>query len=131
MSIIDTIIKNCPQTAVYWGNPVNNGYGGFTYDEPVEIDCRWEDRNEIFVDANGDETVSKSVVIVLQDMDLEGRLFLGTLDSIYDSLESSAATIDPTTIAGAHFIRRFDRIPRLGSTVDFLRKVYLTSKNMV
>jgi len=131
MSIIDVIIKSCVQTAVYWGNPVNDGYGGLTYNDPVEVYCRWEDKNEIFIDTNGNELVSKSVVYVTQDVDNNGYLYLGTLDSILDSLESSATPINPINILGAYKIRRFDRIPKLGSTIEFLRKAYLTSKNMV
>jgi hypothetical protein len=131
MSIIDTIIKNCTQTAVYWGNPVNDGYGGFTYDVPVEIDCRWEDKNEIFVASDGDEVVAKSVVYVIQAVENEGCLYLGTLDSIMDSLESSGSLINPIGMLNVYRIRRVDRVPKLGSTTEFLRKAFLTSKNMV
>ncbi len=131
MSITNLLIRNCKQTAVYWGNPVNDGYGGFTYDYPVEILCRWEDKNDIFVAANGDEVMAKSFVYVLEDLDLNGMLYLGTIDEVYDPFESSATTIDPKDVPGAFLIRRIDKLPCLGSTSNFLRKVFLTSKNMV
>ena len=72
MSITGFLTKTCTQTAVYWGYPHNDGQGGFTYDSPREIKCRWEDRNETFVAPNGDEAVSKSVVYVLEDLEQEG-----------------------------------------------------------
>jgi len=130
MSIISMIIRNCKQTAVYWGNPVNDGMGGFTFDDPVEIACRWENINEIFIAPNGDELVAKSIIYVLQDVDHEGCLYLGTLDDLLESDGESIGELVPSEIEGAQIIKRFDKIPVLGSTTEFLRKVYLTSKNM-
>jgi hypothetical protein len=124
------IIRNCKQTAVYWGNPVNDGMGGFTFDDPVEIACRWENINEIFIAPNGDELVAKSIIYVLQDVDHEGCLYLGTLDDLLESDGESIGELVPSEIEGAQIIKRFDKIPVLGSTTEFLRKVYLTSKNM-
>jgi hypothetical protein len=131
MSITSFLTRTCTQVAVYWGSPVNDGYGGKTFATPIEIFCRWEDRNEVFVASNGDEAVSKSVVYILQDLDQEGYLYLGTLDELYDSAESSGITLAPSEIEGAQIIKRFDKQPALGSITEFLRKVYLTSKNMV
>ena len=45
---IEKVAKRfCVETAVYWGNPQNDGYGGFTFDTPVEIKCRWEEKSEV------------------------------------------------------------------------------------
>ena len=130
MSITSFLTRTCKQVAVYWGSPVNDGYGGKTFADPVEIFCRWEDKNEIFVAPNGDEAVSKSVVYVLQDLDQEGYLYLGTLDDLLESGGESTGELVPSEIEGAQIIKRFDKTPALGSTTEFLRKVYLTSKNM-
>jgi len=130
MGIANIIERNLDQTAVYWGNPVNDGYGDKTFDSPVEIQCRWEDRNEVFVAPNGDELIAKSIVYISQDVDEEGCLWLGTLDALYES-DSAGVTIDPKDVEGAAIIKRFDKTPVLGSNSKFLRKVYLSSKNMV
>ena len=131
MSLESTIKRACKQTAVYWGNPVNDGTGGFTFDDAVEIKVRWEDRKEVFVAPTGDQLVSKAIVYAMQDLDENGYLYLGTLDSLYDSAESSGGAIDnPKEIDGAYPIRRPDKTPVFGSTTSFIRKVYLTSKNM-
>lgn len=111
--------RNLNQTAVYWGNPQNDGYGGFTYDTPVEISCRWEDSTKIITDSNGREIVSQAEVHVNQDVDEKGLLYLGTLDDL-DSDEES----DPITIASAFEIKRFDKIPNLKATA-YYRKAYL------
>jgi hypothetical protein len=130
MSIVSLLNKSCKQVAVYWGNPVNDGEGGFTFDAPIEILCRWEDKNEIFLSSNGNEEVSKSVVYVLQDLNQEGYLYLGFLDDLLENVDS-AGELNPKEVSGAQAIRRFDKLATFGSTTDFLRKVYLTSKNMV
>ena len=49
-------------TATAWKNPVSDNYGGFTYSAPVLIDCRWEDKAELFIDSTGRETVSNAVI---------------------------------------------------------------------
>ncbi len=129
MSINSLLTRSLKQTCVYWGNPVPDGEGGFTFDEPVEILCRWENINQVITDAKGAAITSRAVVFVLQDLTEEGYLYLGDLESLYDSLdlESSASTLsNPITITNAWIIKRFQKEPTLGSTTDFLRKAYLT-----
>lgn len=118
MSIATSIEKNCKQTALYWGTPVKDGYGSFSYADPVEIYCRWEDKIEVITDSDGKEYVSKSQVYVLQDVDEDGYLYLGDLDDL-----DSAAEESPETVTGAYRIQRFDKSPAL--TSGYIRKVYL------
>ncbi len=121
MGIEEFMTRSCPQTAVYWGNPVSDKKGGFTYDAPIEISCRWEDTFQVLMDKNGVSVDSRALVYALQDLDYNGLLFLGTLDDL-DSAEES----DPSLIEKAFTIKRFEKIPGLGATSDFLRKAYLT-----
>jgi len=123
------ITRNCPDTAVYWGAPVEDGMGGKTFDSqyPIEIACRWEEMTQIVADAKGVESNSRAVVYVLQDLDEEGYLYKGTLDSLYDLSESSAGALtDPTDFENTFVIKRFQKTPALKSTTQFLRKAYLT-----
>jgi hypothetical protein len=131
MTGISTLLtRQCKQVAVYWGNPVKDGQGGFTFAEPVEIYCRWEEMNQIVTDAKGNELTSRALVYTLQDVDEEGYLYLGTLENLYDSMpdaESSEGGLDkPQDIEGAYIIKRFQKVPALGSTTEFVRKAYLT-----
>ena len=73
------------QKAVYWGSPVPNGYGGINYASPVEINCRWVDKQERFVGMNNIEHVSKAVVVVDTNVVLGGRLALMELADLNSS----------------------------------------------
>jgi len=120
------IKRQCKQVCVYWGSPTEDGFGGKTFADPVEIYCRWEDMHQIVTDAKGAEVTSRALVFVLQDVDEEGYLYLGTLDDLYDDAESSAGAIDnPASIEGAYIIKRFQKTPDLKG-IGYLRKAYLT-----
>lgn len=112
-------VKNLNQTCIYWPAPVNDGYGGHTWEEPVELSCRWEDLSQVLTSNTGVETVAQSNVQVDQDLDHEGMLLLGTLDDL-----DSDAYYDPI-IAGAHAIIRIDKVPTLDG-LHFYRKVFLS-----
>lgn len=128
------IERACEQVCVYWGSPENDGYGGRTFDDPVEVNCRWEDKKELFKDDEGNETLSNSVVYVNQDLDQEGYLYLGDFDDLIDldsgdSADSSGtvATLSPLDIEGAYIIKKFNKLPGIKGTT-FVRKIYLTDK---
>lgn len=105
------------QTVVYWGSPVSDGSGGRTFATPVELLVRWEDRTEMFVDAQGREKRSRAVVLLGQDVDLGGYLYLGTLADL-----SSAP--EPVDTATAYAIQAFAKVPDIKGT-RFWRKAWL------
>ena len=121
MSIEKMISRNCPQTAVYWGTPVNDGQGGKTYADPVEIDCRWELNQQLFTGDEGESVLSIAIIYPTQDVDNNGMIFLGDLDDL-----TAAEEADPSSVEEAYTIRGFAKIPTLTSTTEFLRKAYLT-----
>jgi hypothetical protein len=128
MGITKTIQRFCVQTAVYWGNPQNDGFGGFTFDDPIDLEpptngVRWEDKTQLAVGANGAETGSDAEVLVCQDLDLDGYLYLGSLDDLSDDEKA-----DPMTVDGAKQIISKEKIPMVKSTTEFVRKVYLRRK---
>lgn len=106
------------QTAVYWGNPTPDGLGGRTFDDPVEISVRWERKQELIIDQNGEEVTSHAIVYVSQDMELGGYLYLGALADL------SSSTENPQEVDEAREIRRFDKIPDLRGT-RFTRAAWL------
>ncbi len=107
------------QTATYWGSPTPLGFGDRSYDTPIEVNVRWEERQEIFVDATGREQKSKAVVYVDQDVDLQGLLFLGGLDDLTSAEEGA-----PTSVESVHEIRGYKNVPRLDGQ-EFERKAWL------
>ena len=107
------LTKSLLQIATYWAPLAKDGYGGYTFDNPVTIDCRWLQKQELFIDAKGKEKVSAAIVLVGQDIGLGGYLYLGT------STESNPKDID-----GSYEIRSFAKIPDIKGT-SFLRKAWL------
>lgn len=120
---IDKFIKKvCVQTAVYWDAPIDDGYGGFIYSVPVEIDCRWQDKSEMITNSKGINEICGAEILLTQDVETGGWLFLGTLDDI----DSSP---DPMEVEGAYMIARFDKIPMIKSTTIFVRKAFLSQRH--
>ncbi len=101
------------QTLSYWGTPVANGYGGWSWDAPIEIKGRWVDKQELFINAAGEQVLSKAKVFVDRDLDMGGYIYSGT-----------SSTVDPTDVVGAHRIEGWKKV---ASTVidNYLRVVWL------
>lgn len=128
MSIADFIARKCIETAVYWGNPVDDGYGNKTFDAPVELafpgnGVRWEEKAQVLKDWEGRAEVFECVgfVYVLQRLDKDGCLFLGTLADL-----NPEDFTNPLGNINVHRIRQFERVPALGSTDIFMYKAYLS-----
>ena len=120
MSIESFIKTVCVEDAVYWGAPQPDGYGGYEFDPPVEIKCRWDGKREVFIDAQGRETVSKAKILVTQDLQEEGYLYLGKLSDL-----STAQKADPKLVGNACLIRGFEKTPMIKSTTVFVRTVFV------
>ncbi len=90
------------QDATYWGSPTPDGFGGQTYDAPIAIKCRWEDKAEQFTSITGEIDVSRAIVFVPDPVKVGGYLLLG----------SSIAT-SPLTVTGAEEIRQIMDIPSI------------------
>lgn len=109
MSIINRMRK---QKAVWWEAMGSNQFGVPGFAQPVEVDCRWEDTIEEFLDAEGNRQLSRSIVYVDRVMRVTDRLFLGTIEDL-----DSGVTTPPEN---AFAIRKFDRLPNLRNTQTLL-----------
>lgn len=101
---------------VYWA-PGNGGkqdrYGKYVYDvEPVEIYCRWDEKQETIVLPNGDDFVSTVTVYVDLDLAFGGVLWHGLLVS------------RPSSPPEVNIIRGKMSVTKLRNT-ETLRAVYL------
>ncbi|MFA5655954.1 MAG: hypothetical protein WDA37_04350 [Dysgonamonadaceae bacterium] len=123
MGIEKFIQKVCVQTAVYWGSPTNDGFGGFTFAEPIEIPVRWEDKTQIVATMDGQEVTSDTEVLVTIDLEYNGYLYLGLLEDLTDDEQEN-----PMLVSGAKPIISISKIPMIKSTTEFVRKVYLRRK---
>jgi hypothetical protein len=118
--LIKFVESVCVQTSVYWGSPSPDGYGGYTFADPVEISCRWDGKTQMVKGADGKEVVSRAEIMILQDVNEGGYLYLGELADL-DSDEEE----NPMKLEGAYEILRFDKTPLFQSTSEFVRKAYL------
>lgn len=101
------------QDVTYWAPGAPDQTGGVSYAAPVNIKGRWEERAELFIDANGNEVRSSAVVYLAVDVVLEGYLLLGI---------STATT--PVGVPGSFAIRSFRKIPDIRAR-NFERKAML------
>jgi len=108
------------QTAVYWGTPTPDGYGGKTFADPVEIKCRWDGITQMIKGADGREIVSRASILLIQDVDEGGYIFLGSLTGL-----DSADEDNPEQAAEAWEILKLDKTPLFRSTTEFVRVCYL------
>ena len=143
MSIQKFIEKVCVQTAVYWGDPTPDGYGGKTYSDPVEIPCRWDDTLEVIKDERGEEIICKAKVLVTQDLEEGGMLYLGTLEDLgivvggnvvigglgtgNIVLAGLSKMSHPEDVEDAYEITIIKKIPMIRSTSEYVRTVYLNA----
>lgn len=109
MSVISKMRR---QDAVYWGPPVPDGNGSFTWPSPVAIKCRWDAVEGEVVGPRTQDVQYQSTIYVDQEVEIDGYLFLGTL--------SDVGTDDPTEIAGARRIVGYSESPNFRAT-EWLR----------
>lgn len=77
--------KMLKQTLVYWPPAGNDGFGGKTFGEPVEIRCRWLYVNELFVGPQKKEIMSQAKAFPDNQavrMELAGMAMEGTLAEV-------------------------------------------------
>lgn len=115
---INTAVKVMKATAVYWPPETNyDQYGKPVPNEPVEISCYWDNRQEEFLDESGDKQKSKAVVIVDRDLLITGILMLGELTDVTDFT-------DPKNNTNAWEIRGWGKTPNFKGN-KYLRQAYL------
>jgi hypothetical protein len=110
---MSVVTKNLKQKGTYWAPGAPDGFGGLAFSAPVSIKLRWEDVQELFITAGGEEVRSEAKVFVDRDLVIGGMLYLGT----------SAAT-NPTTLPSAKEVRGWKKIPSLSAT-EFFRTAFL------
>jgi hypothetical protein len=101
-----------PQKCTYWTS-TPDGFGGYTYGAPLVIDCRWQEAAEKFLGMRGLEEISRAVVFIDHDMNVNDWVYLG---------ETVAA--DPSLVEGAFQVRAFRSVPDLRA-IKKVRKVML------
>jgi len=127
MGIIEQVVKLfTKQKCVLWSNPVSDGKGGYTFDNPVEINCRWEEKQELKQDYDGNFYSSQAEVLV--EVDIPRRSYLANYTLV--ALQALATTNkwninNPREIPNAFIVIQFEKIPMVFADDDFVRTAFL------
>jgi hypothetical protein len=120
--ILKFVKSVCVQTAIYWPAPTPDGYGGYTYGSAREIKVRWDSKMNEITDNEGNQIVSDAEILTTDDLDLGGRLWLGSMD---DFLQDSSDVLPlPNELPQIHIIKKKETTPLFRSTDEFVRTVY-------
>lgn len=92
------------EKAVYWKCTGRDKNGQPIYDDPIEVKCRWEDQAKLFMNAQGQEEVSRAEVMVDRSMPLDSVLWYGSLNQVSN-------LVNPLSNEDAWHVRYFKRIP--------------------
>ena len=107
-------LRDHPQDITVWEPAANDGFGGFTFPAPTLIKGRWEQKQELFKDADGEEQMSEAIVYV--DTDVSVGQYIAEGDQ--------TAIVDPETLPNAHRIKQYVKIPDLRQN-EYERKAIL------
>lgn len=120
--IIKFINYVCVQTAVHWARGTPDGYGGYTYSDPVDIKCRWDDVSKEIMTDNGEQIVCSAQVLTPTNVKTGDYLWLGSKQNL--TLDASGY-VDPRTVDGAFMIQRVEKSPLFRSIDEFVIVAYL------
>lgn len=131
MSIADFILSKSNQSIVYWGTPINDGRGKYTFSVVEQLNVRWEDeienfakdsRSRIRIDKDGREYRPNATLytstLPTGGWDLDGHVYLGALTDFVSGTS-------PYDIAGAYEIKQIDTLPSLNDPNIKLYVIYI------
>ena len=110
MSFIDRFLT---QEVSYWEPSTIDKFGDRTFDTPVHLTGRWENKAMVFLTAKGDQAQTRAIVYSTDELLIDGYLYLGYSE-----------TANPETVSGADQIRRVDSCPDISRDI-VLFKAYL------
>lgn len=105
--------------AVYWAPDEMGSLGTRTFIAGRHVCVKWFDRADVFRKTTGEEAVSSAVVLVGEDMEIGGYLWLGNYGSL-----SAAQQANPQLVSDAKRIEGFEKTGTL-SGGRYARRVFL------
>ena len=108
------------QDAVYWGSARHDSLGTIYFDDPVAVKVRWDETPKLVFNFRSEQVVAKASIMVDIKMELEGYLWLGSIDDLSEEQKD-----DPNRIGNAYQIIGVSNIPLFRSSTDFIREVYV------
>jgi len=114
---VPVAVRAMRQRCVYWAPSTLDDFGKPTWHTPVEIDCRWTDEIEEFINPLGERELSRAKLIVDRDLEIKGVVWLGELVDVVDA-------IVPKNNPNAWEILQTKKTPNFRGN-KYLRQVYL------
>ncbi len=74
--------RNLKHTAVYWAPTAPDKFGRQSFDEPIEIKCRWVPSMKAMLQKDGTTKMRNAQVKVDREVLVTGYLKLGTLEDV-------------------------------------------------
>lgn len=105
MSIIKRMRK---QKAVWWERLDPDRYGSYSFAEPVEISCRWDDSGSEYRTVKGQVEISQATVYPDRVLRQGDKLRKGPIET--------DEPLDPKTVANSFEVQRFEETPNLKNT---------------
>lgn len=97
------------QKAVWWERSLTaDRFGKFSFSEPAEIDCRWDDSGSEYRDKEGQVAMTQATIYPDRVLKEGDKLRKGEMAT--DEPE------DPTNLLTAFEVQRFEQIPNLKNT---------------
>lgn len=115
MNIQNKLIHN----AVYWAPSSMDAYGKLTFADPVDVPCRWDDRDSVILTQDGESINSTTQVLSETDMVVRGWLLLGLVEDLPSDYD------DPSLVPGAREIAKFDKTCALHDSSIAVRIAFL------
>lgn len=109
MASIKAVLRRfTKQKLVYWRKIGSNDFGRPVYAEPVELDCRWEDKQQEVVMPDGRKIMSRGYVLIGDPLLAGSLVFLGTL---VDWQQSEGYPAPPGVVQGGREVLLLKQTP--------------------
>ncbi len=97
---------NLKESITYWDATGVDNFGDPTFASPITVKAKWEERTEIFINAEGQEERSRSVIYVDSNLITGGYIFRGI-----------STVADPRTVDDAYLIKDYRKISNFENTI--------------
>ena len=97
---------NLKESITYWDATGVDNFGDPTFATPATVKAKWEERTELFINAEGQEERSRSVIYVDTLLISGGYLFRGI-----------SVVADPRAVDDAYLIKDYRQISNFENTI--------------
>jgi hypothetical protein len=105
---------------VYWAPPTFGTDGTISFDNPTNGKARWEEKGELFLNSDGQETVSNSLIITDWAMEKGGYAWKGKTSDL--SVNEQA---DPRLLKKSFPIKKVEYSTHIAKKDIIIYKVFL------